>query len=196
MSMEVKTPQPVEHCPWCGADDRTAWGTCRACGRYYLPQGWGREPRRRRFLWWLAAGLGVIVALGAWMIFPFLPGPRILLFQRPTTQLTSNSPPHQWTMSGLNLAQNRYVATPSRPVTGRLVWSADLGLPTGSAPVISTTSCPYRQPRDVLCDAESEKLALWLCLTAIHHKLPRIPVLDDPRPAQAVPYVRFARPGV
>jgi outer membrane protein assembly factor BamB len=39
-------------------------------------------------------------------------------------------------MSGLNLAQNRFVATSSRPVTGRLVWSTDLGASTHSAPVI------------------------------------------------------------
>lgn len=39
-------------------------------------------------------------------------------------------------MQGLNLAQNRYVATPPRHVAGRLVWSADLGTPTRSAPVL------------------------------------------------------------
>ncbi len=112
MAKGVKTLQPVESCPWCGADDRTAWGTCRACGRYYLPQGWEREPRQRHSLWWLAVGLGVVALFGAWIIFPFLPGPRVFLFQRPTTALTSDSPANQWTMRGLDLAQSRYIAAP------------------------------------------------------------------------------------
>jgi outer membrane protein assembly factor BamB len=74
--------------------------------------------------------------VAAWLVFPFLPGPRILLLKRPTTQLTSDSPSNQWAMQGLGLAQNRYVASPSRHVEGRLAWSADLGPPTRSAPVL------------------------------------------------------------
>ncbi len=136
MVRDAKTLQPVESCPWCGADDRTAWGTCRACGRYYFPQGWEREPRRKRSFWWLAIGPGVVAILVAWIIFPFLPGPGILLFKTPTTELTSDSPSNQWAMRGLNLAQNRYVATSPRHVAGRLVWSADLGTPTRAAPII------------------------------------------------------------
>ncbi len=137
---DVNTLKPVESCPWCGADDRTAWGTCRACGRYYLPQGWPQDrehrPQRQRTLWWLAIGLGAVALLSAWAVLPFLPGPSLLLFQRPTTSFTSNSPPYQWTMRGLNLTQNRYILSPARQVEGRLAWSADLGTPTRSAPVV------------------------------------------------------------
>jgi outer membrane protein assembly factor BamB len=78
----------------------------------------------------------VIALLGAWVALPFLPGPGIILFKRPTTQLTSDSPDNQWTMQGLHLTQNRYVALPPRHVAGRLAWSVDLGPPTRSAPVI------------------------------------------------------------
>ena len=38
---------------------------------------------------------------------------------------------------------------------------------------------PLRASRDVLCDAESEKSVLWLCLTATRRKMPLIPILDD-----------------
>ena len=136
MADKVKTLPPLEGCPWCGAADRTAWGTCQVCGRHYFAHGWDRAPRRKRSFWWLALSLGVVAALGAWMISPFLPGPWILLFKRPTTRLTSGSHANQWSMWGLNLEQRRYVATPSREVEGRLVWSVDLGAPTRSAPVI------------------------------------------------------------
>ncbi len=136
MARKGKTWQPVEGCPWCGAADRTAWGTCQDCGRYYLAQGWGRDPQRKRSFWWIAVGLGVGAILGAWMISPFLPAPRSILFTRPTTQLTSDSPANQWAMWGMNLQQRRYVATPPRHMEGRLVWSVDLGTPTRSAPVI------------------------------------------------------------
>jgi len=73
---------------------------------------------------------------GLWLVFPFLPGPGIILFKRPATQLTSDSSSDQWAMQGLDLAQNRYVAAPSRHVAGRLAWSVALEPPTRSAPVI------------------------------------------------------------
>ena len=43
----VKTPQTAEACPWCGAPGKTAWGTCLACGHYYLSKGWTTTPRSR-----------------------------------------------------------------------------------------------------------------------------------------------------
>ena len=136
MAKDVKPVVAVKSCPWCGSVDRTFRGTCRGCGRYYLPQGWVQQPRRRRVLWWLAAGLGLAAMLGVWVAYPFLPSPIALLRKKPETQLTSDSAANQWTMQGLNLAQNRYVASPSRHITGRLAWSVDLGPPTRSAPVI------------------------------------------------------------
>jgi len=136
VAKDVKTVRPLESCPWCGTADRTPRGTCRGCGRYYLPQGWAREPRRRHIWWWLVAALALFMMLGTWVAYPFLPGLNIILLKRPTTQLTSDSAADQWAMHGLNLSQNRYLATPSRHPAGRLAWSVDLGPPTNSAPVV------------------------------------------------------------
>jgi outer membrane protein assembly factor BamB len=132
----VTTPNPVEICPWCRAQGRTAWGTCDTCGRYYLSRGWARPPRRRLPLRWIAAGLGVVVLLFAWLAYPFLPDPIILLFKRPSTTLSSDSSADQWAMWGLDLQQRRYVADAPGQAEGRLVWSVDLGTPTRSVPVI------------------------------------------------------------
>jgi eukaryotic-like serine/threonine-protein kinase len=132
----VKTPQTVEVCPWCGAPGKTAWGTCLACGRYYLPKSWANAPRSKRPLWWIALGLGVAAVLFLWVIHPFLPDPVTLLFNRPTTTLSSNSPSNQWAMWGMDLQQRRFVADAPRQPEGRLVWSVDLGPSTRSVPVI------------------------------------------------------------
>jgi outer membrane protein assembly factor BamB len=132
----VKTPPQTEICPWCGAPGRTAWGTCETCGRYYLAKGWERASRVRHPLWWIAAGLGVVLVICVWLGYPFLPNPLTLVFKRPTTTLSSDSLSNQWAMWGLNLQQQRYVADALRPLAGRLVWSADLGPPTRSVPVI------------------------------------------------------------
>jgi outer membrane protein assembly factor BamB len=134
--MNVKTPRPVEVCPWCGAPGRTAWGTCLTCGRYYLAKGWAGVPRRR-FPWWgVVVALGVVAVFFAWINHPLLPDPVTMLFKRPMTTLNSNSPPDYWAMWGMNLQQRRYVADAPRPPEGRLTWSVDLGTATRSVPVI------------------------------------------------------------
>jgi outer membrane protein assembly factor BamB len=133
---KIKTAQPVAACPWCGAPGRTAWGTCETCGRYYFARGWARAPRSRLRLWWIAAALGVLAVLAAWMSSPFLPDPITILFRRPTTQLSSTAPANQWAMWGLDLQQRRYVADAFHPAEGRRVWSIELGTPTRSVPVI------------------------------------------------------------
>ncbi len=136
MSGNVETTQTVEVCPWCEAPGRTAWGTCQTCGRYYVAGGWSQTPRRRRPLRWIAGGLALAALLFACVGYPLLPDPIILVFKRPTTQLSSNSPAQQWAMWGLNLQQRRYVADAPRQAKGHLLWSADLGMPTRSVPVI------------------------------------------------------------
>jgi eukaryotic-like serine/threonine-protein kinase len=132
----VKTPQSVEVCPWCGASGRTSWGTCQTCGRYYFGRDWTRAPKARSPLRWIVVGLGMVVVLCAWIAYPFLPDPITLVFRRPTTQLSSNAPADQWAMWGLDLQQRRYVADASRQPEGRVVWSVDLGPATRSVPVI------------------------------------------------------------
>ena len=74
--------------------------------------------------------------LCAWLAYPFLPNPLILVLKRPTTMLSSNSPANQWAMSGLDLQQRRYVADAPQQPEGRLMWSVDLGTPTRSVPVV------------------------------------------------------------
>jgi outer membrane protein assembly factor BamB len=78
----------------------------------------------------------VAAVLCAWLAYPFLPDPVILMFKRPTTTLSSDSPPEQWAMWGLDLQQRRYVAEAPHQPEGRFVWSVDLGIPTRSVPVI------------------------------------------------------------
>jgi outer membrane protein assembly factor BamB len=125
-------------CPWCGATGRTAWGTCPACGHYYLAKGWetaaNRKPTVRR---WIIIGLSLIALLGVWLSAVFLPNPLTLVFKRPSTQVSSNSRGKQWAMWGRELQQRRYVAEVPQPLAGRLVWSVDLGSPTRSVPVLA-----------------------------------------------------------
>ena len=136
MARKVQTPPTVAVCPWCGARDRTAWGTCQACGHHYLAKGWARGPRRRRLFRWIALALGVVAVLCVWIASPFLPDPITSVFHRPTTDLRSTSGTSQWAMWGGDLQQQRYVAEAPRQVEGHRVWSLDLGTPTRSVPVV------------------------------------------------------------
>lgn len=102
----------------------------------------GRDRRLfapRRLL--LAGVMVVLVGLLAWTNYPFLPNFKILLFNRPSTSLSSTSLPGQWSMSGRDLAQSRYVASLSDQAAdqpaGRVLWSQDLGQATLAAPVVA-----------------------------------------------------------
>jgi len=79
---------------WCSRPDclRNLLGLCR----YDLFEGWARDPRRKR--WWIVVGLSVVAVLCVWLTAPFLPDPITMVFKRPTTQLSSNSPANQWAM--------------------------------------------------------------------------------------------------
>ncbi len=137
MARKVQQPSMVEICPACGASGRTAWGTCQACGHYYLVEGWTQVPRRRHPSRWLALSLGVVAILCAWITSPFLPDPLTSVFHRPTTQLSSASLATQWAMWGGDLQQRRYVAEAPRQPEGRRTWSVTLGTPTRSVPVVA-----------------------------------------------------------
>lgn len=136
MARKVQKPQTVQVCPWCSASGRTAWGTCQACGQYYLATGWTRVPRSRHPLRRIAVGLSVVVVLCAWITSPFLPDPITSVFKRPTTQLSSISLATHWATWGRDLQQRRYVADAPRQAEGRRVWSVALGTPTRSVPVV------------------------------------------------------------
>jgi outer membrane protein assembly factor BamB len=135
-SKNSRAGSPSEICPACGASGRTPWGTCQACGHYYLVEGWTQVPRRRHPSRWLVLALGVVVALCAWITAPFLPDPLTSVFHRPTTQLSSTSLANHWAMWGGDLQQRRYVAEAPRQPEGRRTWSVALGTPTRSVPVV------------------------------------------------------------
>ena len=133
-------------CAGCGAELEGSETRCQDCGGTSAPvPRWallGRDRRLftpRRLL--LAGVMVILVGLVTWINYPFLPDFKILLFNRPTTNLSSNSLPGQWSMNGRDLAQSRYVDSPSdqpahQPV-GRVLWSQDLGEATLSAPVVA-----------------------------------------------------------
>ncbi len=136
MARKVQQPHMVEICPACGASGRTAWGTCQACGHYYLAEGWTQVPRRKHPWRWIAVGLGLVAVLCARITAPFLPDPITSVFHRPTTQLSSTPLATQWAMWGRDVQQRRYVAEAPRQPEGRRVWSVALGTPTRSVPVV------------------------------------------------------------
>ena len=120
----------------CGAEDQVS-GT----GPTPTPLPWwalaGRDRRRltpRRLL--IAGVLIFLSGLLTWINYPFLPDYKILLFNRPTTNLSSTSLPGQWSMNGRDHAQRRFVSSLSQQPAGRVLWSQDLGESTFSAPVV------------------------------------------------------------
>lgn len=143
----VNPPFPVEAAPagpQCGSQPLDTAGPC-AAGEYRparLPQ-WARGRRERPLLTrqrLIAGGvLLLILAFILWLNYPFLPDFRVLLFNRPTTQLSSDSLPGQWAMDGGDLAQTKSVpaiAGGGEPLTGQALWSVPLGENSRSGPIV------------------------------------------------------------
>ena len=138
------TPEDLITCIWCGATDQTIGIACVHCGQRVVhvpawarayPSAYKRLVTKRRVLGLVAvmAVLGFIF----WLNFPFLPDPAIILFKRPTTDLSSDTLPRSWTMDGGNLAQTRALERPNRQPIGQGAWSSELGAPTRSPAIVA-----------------------------------------------------------
>ena len=129
-------------CLHCGAGGQTSGSLCSSCRRFIIQvPDWSRAEAQRRRLPSLRvlavlSVLGVLLAGLIWINYPFIPNPIILLFNRPSTDLSSSSSPGQWPMVGGGLSLSSYVESPSSQPEGRLLRSLDLGSPTRSAPAI------------------------------------------------------------
>jgi eukaryotic-like serine/threonine-protein kinase len=130
-------------CPWCGAEARDWDGKCPSCGRFFTRQrAWlddQQRRQRRQLLRRLALGTtaALLLAVAFWINYAFLPNPFTLLFKRPATSISSNSPPGQWAMLGRDLQLTRYVNQAVNPPQGSVVWSIQPGESTRAAPSIA-----------------------------------------------------------
>ena len=138
--------QGVITCPLCGTEDQIPGHTCRSCNRLIagMPT-WAddetssvihkkRHINRRRLT--LFGFLILVAAFIVWLNFPFLPDPFITIFKTPTSSLTSESLPNQWSSARWDLQGTRYISDVPNQPQGRLEWTRDLGQPTRSAPVV------------------------------------------------------------
>ena len=128
-------------CPRCGAESQIPGDICQGCRHYIIELPEWALPARRRWLppWrrMVAPALVVLfLASVVWMSYPFIPNPVVLLFKRPSTDVTSAPLSGAWSMRGVNLQQTNYVPSISRQLDGRLVRSLDLGGSTRSEPAI------------------------------------------------------------
>jgi outer membrane protein assembly factor BamB len=138
-------------CPYCGALDQRVASKCQGCDRFlvYVPD-WAK-PHQRHGLFgrygfifmtqrkWLVLALLVVLS-GAfiWHNYHIVPNPITLIFQNPSTGLTSSLAPGQWHMPGATLERTRYVTSAASQPAGRLLWSTEPGLLTGiSQPAVS-----------------------------------------------------------
>ena len=168
----------MAECNWCGAEDQTQGRTCLSCDRFIVIVPHWAEARRRR-KWFtrrrlmLLGVLLTILGFVSWLNYPFLPDPVILLFHKPTTSVTSNSLPGQWSMVGRDTQLTRYLPNVARYPVGRILWTQDLGEPTRSAPIVAD-GVVYAGGhfKALALDAETGS-AVWVLETngPIHHSL-------------------------
>ena len=136
-----RDPADKTTCPFCGATDQVMGEMCHDCRRWVVERPeWAEHPRRKRLItrrrMMVLAALMVLLAAVVWTNYPFVPNPVILIFKRPSTNLSSASLPGQWAMHGRDLQQTSYVPDARRQPEGKVTKSLDLGLSTRSSPAV------------------------------------------------------------
>ena len=136
-------PQGRLTCRWCGAENQRPGQPCQQCNRYIveLPRWVEQLPSKQK---WLTRGralrigvIAVVLTILVWFNYPFLPDPFVILFKRPTTDLSSASQPGQWSMIGSDLQKTRYLPQVPNQPQGEVLWSRSLGMNTLSAPTVA-----------------------------------------------------------
>ena len=141
----VGTGEPVADsiCPHCGASIPVS-RRCPSCKHptFSLPR-WAVSGRDRRHITGKRLILGgcvlALLLFLFWLNYPFLPNYRILLFNKPTTEASSNSPLGRWSMAGGDLAQRKVVFDAGSSLTlpeGRVRWRAPTGEGTRAGPIV------------------------------------------------------------
>ena len=146
--MNTPCPPASVTCPWCGAEVQTPGQNCQICDRLIseLPAWAIAEAQpRNALLRTLRSRRGRLTSLGAlvfilgfvfWLSIPFVPDPVVLLFKKPTSDLTSASLPGQWSSVAWDLGGTRNIEGFSRQPNGRILWSKNLGKHTYGAPIV------------------------------------------------------------
>ena len=134
-------------CPRCGAMDQEMGVRCLGCGRLIaeeVPEWAQRGPRRGIFgrqglifmtqNKWLLIVLCVIAAAAVvWHNYHIIPNPVSLLQNRPSTSVSSQSEPGQWSMASANYERTSYIPNPPSLPQGNLLWSTEEGLVQGQS---------------------------------------------------------------
>ncbi len=83
--------------------------------------------------WVLIALFLILVGAFVWHNYHVVPNPVTLIFQRPSTNLSSLSVNGAWSMAGLDLEHTRYIPSPGPLPRGDLLWSTESDLLSGTS---------------------------------------------------------------
>ena len=143
-SQQASTGIEGSVCPRCGSSLEGS-RRCPACNTFFvsLPR-WAQSGRDRRLVTRRRLVIGgtvfAVFLFILWLNYPFLPNYRILLFNRPTSDLSSNSTANRWSMDGGDIAQRKTILAGvevDELPAGRVKWSVPTGEGTRSGPVVA-----------------------------------------------------------
>jgi len=133
-------------CPQCSAVYPEPRRVCERCRYWATSSSWtagGSSAREHRRLPYFR--FGMLWAIAVPFLFLGILAPRAyfsvfnsrLLVASPSGDSASSPGPGEWTMEGRDLTHSRFVPEAAPLLQGKIKWKADLGEPTGSAPVVA-----------------------------------------------------------
>ena len=147
MTEDLTVDQATLTWPRCGALDQAPGVRCQGCGRL-IPQPlplWARREKRRGLFgrhglifmthrkWVLITLFFLLGGAFVWHNYHVVPNPVTLIFNRPSTDLSSLSVNGAWSMAGLDLNHSRYIPSPGPLPRGDLLWSTESDLLSGTS---------------------------------------------------------------
>lgn len=119
----------IMECPYCGMPEQHVGSRCDKCQQVIIRlPSWAQRRRQNWFTRRLsfqrimsAIVLALIIIFIIWINYPFAPNP-LILFKTIQSQLTIDSGPGHWTVSGQNLQHHRYVQAGPPPPVGQIEW--------------------------------------------------------------------------
>ena len=153
-------------CPDCDSVNESSAVVCATCGRQLIviptwvrPGSPKKLLRRNRIVLWPLIGL--IIAVFTWFNYPYIPNLIVVIFNSPTSDLSSSWYPGSWPMRGGDLSGSGYVPWTGEYPEGVRSNSFYLGPSTRSAPIISNGTIYLGSESEVSAiDAETGK-PIW-----------------------------------
>ena len=130
-------------CPYCGRKEQRVGGRCEHCNQVIVRLPTWAQRRRRNWItrrlsvrrMMLACVITLFIVFLVWVNYPFAPDP-VVLFRNISSNLSIDSGPGSWSVTGRDLRHSRYIELGPPPPAGQVKWQSFVAEPLAAEPIV------------------------------------------------------------